>query len=96
VVTCVVSARKGQGDIAVGNILGADILNILWIAGMSAVVHPIPVEPRELYFMFPSMLVIVFTMLALMRFRQSFGRGDGLIMLGLYAVYLLLALFIFI
>ena len=36
VATCIVAARKGQGALAVGNILGADILNICWIAGASA------------------------------------------------------------
>ena len=36
IATCIVAARKGQGALAVGNILGADILNICWIAGASA------------------------------------------------------------
>lgn len=96
VVTCVVSARKGQGEIAVGNILGADILNILWIVGMSSVVNPIHVTDRQIYFMFPAMMVIVLSMLILMRIRYSLGKRKGLVLLALYVVYLFLAVFIFV
>jgi cation:H+ antiporter len=95
-VTCVVSARKGQGEIAVGNILGADILNILWIIGMSSLVNPIQITQRQIYFMFPSMICIVGAMLLLIRIRYSFWRGKGIIMLCLYGVYLFLAVFIFV
>ena len=59
IATCIVSARKGQGALAAGNILGADILNICWIAGASAVVNPLTVGAPVIHFMFPSMLVIV-------------------------------------
>ena len=95
VVTCIVSARKGQGELAVGNVLGADILNILWIAGMSAVVRPIHVTERQIYFMFPAMLVMVGTMLLLMRLGYDFRKWKGMVMIALYVVYLVLAVILF-
>lgn len=41
-VTSVVAAMKGNADISIGNVVGSNIFNILWILGISAVIHPIP------------------------------------------------------
>ena len=41
-VTSVVAARKGNTDIAVGNVVGSNIFNMLWILGISAVIKPLP------------------------------------------------------
>ena len=53
VATCIVAARKGQGALAVGNILGADILNICWIAGASALANPLVVPANVGQFYVP-------------------------------------------
>ncbi|MDA0745390.1 MAG: calcium/sodium antiporter [bacterium] len=88
IATAVTAARKGHGGIVVGNILGADILNICWIAGASALVNPLVVSTKVIHFSFPAMLIIVITMLVLMRTRHSLSRSEGLVLLGTYAVYL--------
>lgn len=90
IATCIVSARKGYGSLAVGNILGADILNICWIAGAASLVNDLDVGPDVINFMFPSMLVIVFTMLALLRHRHRFDRWKGFVLLAVFCVYLAL------
>ena len=87
VATCIAAARKRQGSLAVGNILGADILNICWIAGASAVVNDLVVEEDVIHFMFPAMLIIVFVMLGLMRLGHRFERWKGVVLLVLCAVY---------
>lgn len=43
-VTSLVAARKGQNDIAVGNIVGSNIFNIFWVLGVSALIHPIQIQ----------------------------------------------------
>ena len=88
IATCVTAARKRQGSLAVGNILGADILNICWVAGASATVHDLVVEREVVHFMFPAMLIIVFTMLGLMRLEHRFERWKGLVLLAMCAVYI--------
>jgi cation:H+ antiporter len=93
VASCVVAARKGQGSLAAGNILGADVLNICWIAGASAVANPLTVSTEVIHFMFPAMLVIVFTMLGLMRLGYQLQRWKGLVLLAFCLSYLA-ALFI--
>ena len=86
--TTLTAARKGQGGIVVGNILGADILNICWIAGASATVNPLVVELRVIHFSFPAMLVIVGAMLVMMRTRHRLTKGEGVFLLALYGVYM--------
>jgi cation:H+ antiporter len=86
--TCIAAARKGQGQIAAGDIIGADILNILWIAGASSVVNPMHVSQEIIHFMFPWMFLIVGTMLISMRLSYRIGKPKGVILLSLYAIYL--------
>ena len=88
IATAVTSARRGYGELMVGNILGADILNICWIAGASALVNPLVVPARIIHFSFPAMLIIVVAMLAMMRTRHQLARGEGVFLLVLYAIYL--------
>lgn len=90
--TAVTAAVKGEGDIAIGNILGADVLNILWIVGMSAVVRPINVEVEVIRFTFPYMILIVTVMLVSMRIGCRFGRLKGIILLFFYIIYFIWAL----
>ena len=90
VATCIIAARKGQGSLAVGNILGADILNICWIAGASAVVNPLVVEKEVIHFMFPAMLIIVFSMLGMMRMGYRLEKWNGWVLIGLLVLYLVL------
>ncbi len=85
--TAVTAALRGEGEIAVGNILGADVLNILWIIGMSAVVRPIRVEAGVVQFTFPYMILIVTVMLASMRIGCKFGRIKGALLVFLYVIY---------
>ncbi len=90
IATGVTAARGGHGEIVVGNILGADILNICWIAGASAVVNPLVVAPKVIHFSFPAMLAIVLAMLVMMRTGHRLTRIEGFVLLAVYGVYLTL------
>ncbi|MFW6139562.1 MAG: calcium/sodium antiporter [Spirochaetota bacterium] len=85
--TCIIASAKGHGEIAVGDILGADILNILWIIGLSAAVNPIHIDIFTVHFSFISMLVIVLTMLGVMLLKYRLPRWSGALLLALYAAY---------
>lgn len=93
--TCIAAARKGEGQIAVGDILGADIMNVCWIAGASSMVNPIHVSQRLVNFAFPFMIFIVIVMLALMRYRHELRRSHGVILLTIYAIYLIVTVKLF-
>lgn len=93
--TCITAVFKGEGEIAVGDIIGADILNILWIIGMSAIVNPITVELDVINFTFPFMILVVFVMLAAMRIGCRLNRWKGFVLFALYILYFFLTLYFF-
>jgi len=79
-VTAVVAARKDHGDLAVGNIIGADILNVLFVAGTSAAVTTGGLVAPASFFqaLFPAMLLVlvvfrVGVMFSGDRLRRPFG-----------------------
>lgn len=47
-VTSIVAARKGQNDIAMGNVIGSNLFNIFLILGVSSVITPIPVQATSI------------------------------------------------
>jgi len=93
--TCITAALKREGEIAVGNIIGADILNVLWIIGVSAMVNPITVDKEVINFSFPFMILIVAVMLGLMRIGCRLGKIKGIVLFVLYLLYLYLTLTLF-
>ena len=88
VATCVAAARKGEGALAVGNVIGADIMNICWVAGASAVANDLVLRRQGVYFMFPAMFVIVGLMLILLRINYNLTRWKGFVLLAAYIAYL--------
>lgn len=90
--TCIVAALRGEGEIAVGDIIGADVLNILWIIGVASVVRPIQVELDIINFAFPFMIFIVLVMLVSMRIGCRLTKIKGILLFSIYLVYLFLTL----
>jgi cation:H+ antiporter len=89
VATCITAARKGQGDIAVGNILGANIMNICWVAGGSAIVNNLTLDAKDIYFMFPAMFAVTITMAILILNNFTITKKKGAILLALYIIYMI-------
>jgi cation:H+ antiporter len=88
VASCATAARKGEGALAVGNILGANIMNICWVAGASAAANPLTLTRRELLFMFPAMFVMVGAKLGLLWRNKRLSRRKGYVLLAIYVLYL--------
>jgi len=91
--TSVKSVLKGHGDLAVGNIMGADILNVLFVTGLSAAVTSEGLKvPANFYGLhFPAMIFILlmFRTFTLSKNRKL-TRVHGALLLGAYLVYLTL------
>jgi cation:H+ antiporter len=86
----VVSVRavtKGHGQISVGNILGANTLNILWVMGVSALIRPLTLDTNLLYFNTPLMIGVTVLLLMFMRMGYQLKRWQGVVFLVLYAVF---------
>lgn len=56
-VTSVTAAKKGNADIAIGNIIGSNIFNILFVVGASALITPVPFEPNFIIDSFVAILI---------------------------------------
>jgi len=59
--TAIAAIRKGHPEITVGNIVGADVLNVLFVIGAAAVASPLVIPMNFFYFHFPAMLIILYS-----------------------------------
>lgn len=84
--TSVAAARKGNADIAIGNIVGSNLFNILFVVGLSALITPIPFASAFLSDTAVAIGAGVLLLLCSLKGRRL-GRWAGLLMLGTYAVY---------
>lgn len=89
--TSLIAAFRHQSDIAIGNIVGSNIFNVLGILGVTSIVAPIPVAPRFLTFDLPIMIVVSIVLTGLLLLHQKIGRRTGAVMLLAYCAYLLTA-----
>lgn len=89
--TSLVAALRRQSEIAIGNIVGSNIFNVLGILGVTALIAPIPVAGRFLMLDLPVMILVSGLLTALLLLRPQIGRGAGVLLLLGYAAYLWLA-----
>jgi cation:H+ antiporter len=86
-VTCLSAVRRNHGELAIGNVIGADILNVLFVAGLSAAVTSggLDADPRFFRLLFPGMLaLLVVFRVGVMVNKTHLGRGFGAVLLGIY------------
>lgn len=90
--TAIAAVRKGHPEIMVGNVVGADVLNCLFVIGAAAVARPLAVPPNFYAFHFPAMLLILYPFRAFIFMNKDgwFKRWQGVWLLGIYLVYLVL------
>lgn len=86
-VTSIVASRRGENDLALGNVVGSNIFNILLVLGASAAIHPVAVSMNSVYDL------IILTIMSLITFafakaRSEINRTEGVIMVAMYAGYI--------
>lgn len=85
-VTSVIAAKKGENDIAMGNVIGSNIFNILFILGVSAAIRPLNVEST---YIIDTLILIALSALVWIMARPKYklNRACGILMVLLYAAY---------
>jgi len=89
--TSVSAARKGNADIAIGNIVGSNIFNILFVVGISAVIVPVPFVSNFIFDTTVAIFAAVLLLLCCLK-TQSLKRWSGVLMLICYAAYFVMIL----
>ncbi len=88
-VTSIVASKKNENGLAVGNVIGSNIFNILFIMGVSGTIHPIAVNFASV----TDFLILLFVNLItlLLATKKSLGRSSGALMIICYIVYMIFA-----
>lgn len=85
-VTSVVASKKGENGLAIGNVIGSNLFNILMVLALSATISPITINPLSVQ---DTMILIVSTIVTLIlcRRKNEISRMDGVVMLLIYTAY---------
>jgi cation:H+ antiporter len=96
-VTGVTAAIKGHGEMAIGNVIGADILDILWVLGPGALASShLAVERQTMVLDYPVMLILMTLLIILGVTGKRLDRWRGGLLLAVYTVYLALMFRLFV
>ena len=90
-VTSIVAARKGETGMAVGNVLGSNIFNMMFILGVSALIHPVSVNMASVWDM-GILTVISLVVFIFSRTKRTISRAEGIAMLAIYAADVVFAI----
>ncbi|HEX9735261.1 MAG TPA: calcium/sodium antiporter [Thermoanaerobaculia bacterium] len=80
----VVAARRGEGDIVMGNLVGSNIFNLLCILGLTALVVPIPVSPASMGVDFGMMLGTAVLLAVFLAWNRRLSRLEGAVLVLVY------------
>ena len=83
------AARKGYMTMALGNIIGSNVANILWVLGVSAVIRPIIIAPELIFIQLMFMLLLSVLLIIFKRSGYVIDRREGAIFLAIYVVFVL-------
>ena len=88
-ITAITSSRRNVSDLAVGNLLGANIANLTLIVGSAASIHPVPMSRVTQLVSVPAMLVFMVLAFWMMSTDRRVSRREGVVLLVAYVTYLL-------
>lgn len=84
------ASLKKLPSISVGNVIGSDIFNILFVMGIAALIRPIAINPSILTFELPMMLIFILALTLFMSTGHIIKRREGLILVTAYAFFILI------
>ncbi len=86
--TSVIAARKGESDIAIGNVIGSNMFNICMVMGFVGLLSPIYVENGLNKFEFPFMIIISILLCIFLNISNSLNRKHGIFFLTVFIIYI--------
>ena len=85
------SAMEGYSDLSLGNVVGSNLVNLLFILGICAVIKNVAIKEETKKFEIPVNIIVTVVLLLLCNFgmqQAGISRIEGLILLGLFAIYI--------
>ncbi len=86
-VVSIIAARKGEFAMSIGNIVGSNIFNILWILGFASILHPLTINFGKIYTDLIFLMIITLLFYVGMR-KGRLTKGEGMLYLALYLGYI--------
>jgi cation:H+ antiporter len=82
--------KENYEQISVGNILGANTFNMLWVIGFSALINPLELDRNLMYFNVPLMIGVTILLLVFIRTGYQLKRKEGIVFLLIYILFLIM------
>lgn len=86
--TCIVATIRREPDIALGNVVGSNIFNLLAILGLTAAIFPVPVDPRAIAVDNWAMLAFAIVLFPMMLRGHTIGRVNGVVLLAGFTAFM--------
>ena len=87
--TCIIAVRKGHADLAIGNVIGSNLFNIVLVLGVTSVVAPIPLPAERGWWDLLFMLALTLALLPIaISHQRRIMRWEGMCLLIAYVVYM--------
>lgn len=83
------SALQGLSDISIGNVIGSNICNLLFILGLSAVIHPVKFQKETKWIENPMSIILTLIFLGMCNINQDVSRLEGIILIVLFVAFLI-------
>ena len=87
------SAIEGYSDVAVGNVLGSNVCNLLLILGLSSVIRPIKFKRETRLIEIPICLLITIVFLLISNINQDISRGEGIALIIMFVIFIMYTIF---
>ena len=86
------AARKGYMTMALGNIIGSNVANILWVLGAAAIIRPIRIDPELIIVQLIFMILLSVLLIVFKRSGYVIDRREGAVFLVIYVVFVLVSI----
>ena len=86
------AARKGYMTMALGNIIGSNVANMLWIFGVAAIIRPINIAPELIFIQIIFMLLLSVLLILFKSSGYVIDRREGVVFMGVYVVFVLVSI----
>ena len=90
----ITSAIEGYSDISIGNVIGSNICNLLFILGLSAIIRPVKFQKQTKWIENPVSIILTFIFLIICNTNSDVSRAEGILLVGLFLIFLLYTIII--